>query len=56
MGPGGDLFDCGQCPDGFTGDGVDCVEIDACSVEKPCYTGTNVIKLFVRNLQIFVIS
>ena len=30
---------------GFTGDGTDCYEFDACSAEKPCYPGVECFPL-----------
>ncbi|XP_078468801.1 cartilage oligomeric matrix protein-like isoform X1 [Lampetra fluviatilis] len=33
-------FECGQCPDGFIGNGTHCDDIDECKVSNPCFRGS----------------
>lgn len=33
-----EAFDCGPCPAGYMGDGIDCTQIDSC-MDAPCFEG-----------------
>ncbi|MBN3301082.1 TSP4B protein, partial [Amia calva] len=37
-----DGFDCGPCPDGYTGDGYSCDDVDECQF-NPCYPGVQCV-------------
>uniref|UniRef100_A0A8C4QE10 Thrombospondin 3 n=1 Tax=Eptatretus burgeri TaxID=7764 RepID=A0A8C4QE10_EPTBU len=44
--PGSDLgFRCGSCPDGFTGNGNHCKDIDECQLANPCFPGVRCLNL-----------
>uniref|UniRef100_UPI00358F3678 thrombospondin-3-like isoform X1 n=1 Tax=Myxine glutinosa TaxID=7769 RepID=UPI00358F3678 len=44
--PGSELgFRCGTCPDGFTGNGNHCKDIDECQLANPCFPGVRCLNL-----------
>ncbi|XP_069131707.1 cartilage oligomeric matrix protein-like [Argopecten irradians] len=42
-GPSTYSYSCLPCPDGFTGDGATCLDIDECVVYKPCWNSSTCI-------------